>query len=491
MKRDYFKLLTGQNKKDVFGFSPIDDSIDRIFKASQTRYKLRLLGKGEREVWITEEERYVNFHILGAPGEGKSKFLEYEIRQDIDNGNGLCLLDPSDKGDTVKSVLDYCASIGYEKVILIDPSLSKEYGRIPCIAPLNPKSVDRSVDGVMEALEILFKADYAAMRRVRRYLSALLRVLARQGLTLNETQYFSDYHLDVQQRQAILKGDRDSHTIRNLFRSEYKFDTHFSSTVNILDVLWREPLKSILGNKEGIDFLRAVGDGWVILVNLSSYAMTDEQAELLGVIIISQIIQAVDVLVNSRRNTWKGRFYLYIDEAGFFATPQIKYILQKKRKSGLVMYLAHHDYLQFKGKEEVLSAIEGSARIKLMFNTPGHDDRMRMIKALGYGGNIPPSLASYANSDLPKQYAVIKKNKEAPVRIRIPNVEPVPQASKEYIDKILSQSFYKDVREYVPSRPQAENIKPAQSRTKNDRKADSKPRLSNGKNNFDKWKDVS
>src|SRR5258708_10246384 len=104
----------------------------------QSNYPLRLIGSSvEDEHYISEEQRSANFHILGAPGEGKSKFIEYNIRKDIDAGNDLCLLDPSEKGDTVQNVLKYCASIGYETVIVIDPSLP----RFPKLAPLNPKSV--------------------------------------------------------------------------------------------------------------------------------------------------------------------------------------------------------------------------------------------------------------------------------------------------------------------------------------------------------------
>ena len=435
------------------------DSVIKNYASSfLSEYSLLTLGKDTNgnEVKMSEEERYVNFHILGAPGEGKSKFLECHIRKDIDMGNGLCLLDPSDKGDTAHNILNYCASINHEKVILIDPATISKYKKIPCIAPLKAAHLNTSVDGVMEALAILFKGDYATMRRIRRYLSALLRIIARQGLTLKETRNFSSWHWDTNERNAILGDDRDSYTIGNLLRSEPRFEEKFSSTVNMLDVLWRDPLWEILGNSEGIDFKRAVADGWVILVNLSPYYLTDEQSELLGVIIISQIIQAVDILAN---NTWKGVFYLYIDEVGSFATPQIKTLLQKKRKSGLRLYLAHHDYAQFKGKEEVMSAIENSARIKLMFNTPGYDDRMKMIKALGYGGDIPPVMASYANSDLPKQHAILKKNKEPPVRIKIPDVKDAPKASEEYINKILSQSFYKDARSIPANNPSPQSRK--------------------------------
>jgi hypothetical protein len=306
----------------------------------------------------------------------------------------------------------------------------------------------------MEALEILFKADYSTMRRIRRYLSALLRILAHNNLTLKEAQYFSDYQRDVPERMAILGGDRDSSVIRSLFRSPHQFETQFLSTINMLDVLWQEPLASILGNTEGINFKRAVGDGWVILVNLSPYHLTEDEAELLGIMVLSQIIQAVDSLVN---NDWKGVFYLYIDEAGRFATPQIETLLSYKRKSGLRLYLAHHHFDQFEGKKKILSSIENNARIKLMFDTPSYDDRIKMIKALGYGGEIPPLMASYANQNIPKQHAVLRKNKETPMRIKIPDVPNVPNAPKKYIEELLDQPWYL-TREQIQDQINARSI---------------------------------
>jgi len=400
-----------------------------------------LLGKGGNgEAYVSEEERSANFHIIGAPGEGKSKFLEYNIRKDIDAGLGLCLLDPSEGGDTAQNILKYCASIGHEKVILIDPSLDK----FPKLAPLNPDAVKRSVAGVVEALGILFDVKSTSTPRIKRYLTALLRLLAKRKLTLAETKYFSDYYRDTAIRKDILGTDRDSSTIRNLFRSEHKFDTFFSSSINQLDSLWQEPLISMLSNKKGINFLEAVSKGWVILVNLSPYRLTEDESRLLGVLVISQIIQAVDVLVNKKPNAWKGVYYLYIDEAGRFATPQIDTLLSYKRKSGLRLVLAHHFNEQFEDKK-VFNSIVNNARIKLMFDTPNPENRLFAMKAMGYGGDITPTMAAFANQNLPKQYAILKKNKETPVRIRIPDV-PEVKISKEdfkaYVDNLLTAKWY-------------------------------------------------
>lgn len=445
---DWYKLEHGKSIDELERELPtLDGLIKKAVSGLKTGYDTRTLGYSDSgEEFITEEERYVNFHILGAPGEGKSKFLEYHIRRDIDLGNGLCLLDPSDKGDTARNVLNYCAKKNYKKVVWIDPETISKYGKIPAIAPLSAKSVKQSASGVMESLNILFDAKSTATPRIRHYLSALLRILAASNLTLRDTKYFSKYEKYKKHREAIyaLDGDPDDvETLREIFASPHLWREYFASSIHRIGDIWQEHLASILGNTEGINFKRVIGDGWVVLVNLSLYQLTKDESRLLGILILSQIVQAMDALVN---NNWQGIFYLYIDEVGSFVTPQIQEMLQQKRKSGLRMYLAHHDYLQFKGKEEIASAIEGSARIKLMFNVANYEDRMRMIKSLGYGGNIPHALAAYANSDLPKQYAVLKKNKESPVRIRIPDVEEVPAAPEEYIKEILSQSFYKDVR---------------------------------------------
>ena len=435
---DFFKIMHGKTVDDIAVIPSAESWVERTVKGLQSNYELRVLGNSDNgPVYLSEEERSANFHVLGAPGEGKSKFLEYNIRKDIDAGLGLCLLDPSEGGDTANNVLKYCASIGHEKVIIIDPSQA----RFPKLAPLNPKAVKRSVAGVVEALGILFEQKSTATPRIKRYLTALLRLLTSRGLTVAEARYFSDYYRDTAIRKDILGTDRDSSTIRNLFRSEHKFDTFFSSSINQLDSLWQEPLISMLGNKEGINFIEAVSKGWVILVNLSPYRLTEDEARLLGVLVISQIIQAVDVLVN--RN-WKGTYYLYIDEAGRFATPQIDTLLSFKRKSGLRLVLAHHFNEQFEDRK-VFNSIVNNARIKLMFDTPNPENRLYAMKAMGYGGDITPSMASFANQNLPKQYAILKKNKETPIRIRIPDVPEVKISNedlKAYVDNLLKSPWY-------------------------------------------------
>ena len=446
--RDYFKLFTGKSWDEAVTrkVPTADETLNKIWISAKSKYKPRLLGVGEEEVLISEEERQANYHIIGQPRQGKSKLIEDNIRKDIDLGNGLCLLDPSDNGDTSKKILAYCALKGVEKVIYIDPEKCLKLNRIPTLQPLKPYPyINQSVDSVIEALNSVYGvAKQTDNPQIGRNLEALLTVLGNQNLTLNETKHFFAYRdwRDL----PFLKDDEDSQIIKSAFRTAETFDKKFLYTAGRLNILRKEPISLMVGANTGIDFVKMISEGWVILVNLyPQKSFTINQARLLGILLISEIIHAIDVLFHAEpEGKIKKVFYLYMDEAARFATPQIKNILDYKGKTGLRFIIAHHGFSQFKDRD-VLESIKGGCRIKMMFNISNYRDRLEMVEDLGYGGDIPPILAAYANQNIPKQTMIIKKDKETPVRIRVPDVPDV-KISKEkvdsYIEKILSNKWY-------------------------------------------------
>jgi len=52
---------------------------------------------------IREEDRKIHFYVVGASGTGKSKFLEFLIRQDVEKGNGFGVIDPH--GDLIEDII--------------------------------------------------------------------------------------------------------------------------------------------------------------------------------------------------------------------------------------------------------------------------------------------------------------------------------------------------------------------------------------------------
>lgn len=444
-ERDYFKQITGKSLKEATRIPSLQETLSKQSSELTSKYEARLLGYAEPSVFITEEERIVNFHIIGAPAEGKSKFLAYNIIEDIKLGNGLCLLDPTSNGGTVNDILRYCASVGYEKVCLIDHRTLYKFQKLACIQPLKGREINQkiypdeaSIDGVMEAVKIIFGlSKLTDTPRMTRRLETLFRVLIRNRATLYETKYFARFNNEL--REQFLANDEDSLVIAENFRSQTAYENYFSSSVNALKIFWKEPLSLMLAANTGIDFQKMIREGWVILVNLcpgGNFNLIDSQ--LLGVLIISQLLQAADRLTEGG---WKGRYYLYVDEAGRFATPQIDDILAHRRHIGLSLILAHQFYEQFEDKR-VLESISQNTGVKVMFNVREPVDRLKMMKSLNYGGEITPEMASFANSDLPKQYAILKKNKQTPIRVRTPDVS-IPEIDLDnYIESLLHQPWY-------------------------------------------------
>src|SRR5438874_13572101 len=57
----------------------------------------------EKTFGIKRSDRRAHMYVIGKTGSGKSTLLETMMRQDIENGEGLALLDPH--GDLVEKVL--------------------------------------------------------------------------------------------------------------------------------------------------------------------------------------------------------------------------------------------------------------------------------------------------------------------------------------------------------------------------------------------------
>ena len=77
---------------------------------------------------IARDDRATHLYVIGASGLGKTKFLEFLIQQDIDQGNGFGVIDPH--GDLIEDIKGFLACYYdyngnediFDRVILIDPT---------------------------------------------------------------------------------------------------------------------------------------------------------------------------------------------------------------------------------------------------------------------------------------------------------------------------------------------------------------------------------
>ncbi len=158
-KIDFFQLQTGKKLSDLPKPPTLEETVTKRFKELRSKYPLRSLGVGvEGQVLISEEEREDHVHILGTTGVGKSRFIEHLIREDIRRGNGVCLLDPTDRAETVYNILKFCIKEGHKKICLIDPHTQ----RLSAVQPFHPQHKQATVANVMDTIRILFGSKDAA-----------------------------------------------------------------------------------------------------------------------------------------------------------------------------------------------------------------------------------------------------------------------------------------------------------------------------------------
>jgi len=363
-------------------------------------------------------------------------------------------------------VLAYCAKKKHKKVLVIDPHHRYLYNKI---APINPlgKYKEASIANLQDTFRVLFNVrDAAETARIQRYLTAIISVLWNAKATLADSLYFTEPGY-IYQRVKILEqsdeSDRHRLALEEVFKSRAMYLNELQSTVRRLEPLFHPTLSTMLSHTEGIDFARLIADRWVILVNLySGFGFEPIHTRLLGTLIINEIISAIDRL---RSGSWRGVYYLYLDEAGRYANRNLADLLAYKRKSGLRVVLAHQYWRQFEDPH-ISDAVKQLCKIKVAFFQPDAQERMETVRAM-YGGELKDRDVSYALSNLRKQHCVIKKPKQAPMLVRVPDVPDIQVNLKPYLEEIYKNPIYKS----DDARPTHYNSKSPRTRKADDRTA--------------------
>lgn len=465
--RDWFRTYTGKSKAEAFQRPSAQSSIDQYVARVKSKFPLIPLGwSDEGEVTISQEDRASHMHILGATQEGKSKFIELLVRDDIKNGYGACVIDPSRGGATVYKILKHCASIRYDKVCLIDPSDFHETGRIPAIQPLRDGIPESVINGnLMDVTRVLWSADeFSKNPRIQRYLPAVIQALVANKLTLAEIKYWlSNVDYWDERERMLAHPDIDSlnrNHLKGAFKNTFTYE-HFQSTVNRLNPFNDPVLRLVFGSRKtwggekndanwGIPWSKLITEGWLILVNADPTDVwgydNPVPQRLLATLVISELVYTISRLL---KRGWQGAYYLYIDEVGYYSTRKLEGLLNYHAKTGLRLVMAHQHFDQIEDTK-VLAAIRTNAKNKVLFHTPNSVDRETMMRDMGYGGDLPDRQVSYILQKLNKGEAAVSVGKKNPRIVRIKRIDDAEVSREEltsFKEQVYSQEWYYPAKE--------------------------------------------
>lgn len=305
------------------------------------------------------------------------------VRQDILNGEGVCLIDPH--GHLFENIVQWCETAGiqdWRNVLVLDPSVDGiAFGFNPLdftryLDTTTQLTRDFCIDAVITAIAQAWREnDPSRTPQLRRCLYCLLYPLIENELTLLE---YRDILLQTDEGKAVRKyiaqrtGDEYIEAEWESFnvRAGGSFEDVWGSTRNRLFEFIKTPIiRNIVGQQgRTIDFYKLMNERWVVLVNLSGGGgkLSPDNARLLGALLVNDMFLAARA--RSEKEGREKPFHCYIDECAQFLNREVGTVLTEGRKFGLHLCLAHQDISQLRDEGEVVrKAVLGSARTKIVF----------------------------------------------------------------------------------------------------------------------------
>jgi hypothetical protein len=316
-------------------------------------------------------DRGRHVYILGQTGTGKSGALELLTLSDIYYDQGFAVIDPH--GDYAQHVLSFIPQDRLDDVVYFNPAdTSYPIG-------FNPLEIsDPSLKGhisseLVGVLKRLFADSWGPrLEYILRY--SLLALLDFPNSTmLDITRLLTDKKFRAHVITYI-----DDPVVKNFWVTEFaswndKFAAEAVAPVlNKVGAFTANPMiRNIIGQPKSTFNLRKIMDeGKILVVNLSRGLMGEDNAGILGAMMVTKIQLAAmgraDMPMSERRP-----FYLYVDEFQNFATDSFATILSEARKYGLNLTVANQ-YISQMG-EPVRDAVFGNVGTIVCFRISPDD----------------------------------------------------------------------------------------------------------------------
>ena len=344
-----------------------------------------LLGENDHagqtvEVRLSAEQRTRHCHIIGASGTGKSTLLFNLIQQDIENGEGVAVLDPH--GDLIDRILGIIPPDRIGDVVLVDPSDESHsigFNILSAHSNLEKNLLASDLIAVFQRLSTSWGDQMNSVLQ-----NAILAFLEsdRRG-TIADLRRFL---IEPAFRNEFLKSVKDSEIVYYWQKSF----PHLSGNKSIGSILTRldtflaqKPIRHMVSQPENkLDFAQIMDTGKIFLAKLPEGLLGRENSCLLGTLLISKF-QQIAMSRQAQQITARRDFWLYIDEFANFITPTMAEILSGARKYRIGLTLAHHELHQLQRSPEVASAVMAHPYTRIVFRV-GDDDAKKLAEGFSY-----------------------------------------------------------------------------------------------------------
>ena len=343
-----------------------------------------LLGENEfrgvkKEIYMTPLDRLRHFYIIGQTGTGKTTLLKNMIVQDIEEGAGVCMIDPH--GTDIMDVLSAIPPERMDDVIYFDPANQSHVMGLNMLEYDSrfPEQKTFVVNELFSIFQKLYGANPESMGPMfeQYFRNATLLVLEdpASGSTLLD---ISRVMADSSYRALKLSRTKNP-VVKQFWTSiatkaggEAALENIVPYIVSKFDVFTaNDYMRPIIGQQQSsFNFRDIMDQKKILLVNLSKGRLGEINANLIGMIIVGKILMAALSRVDDLTMSYPP-FYLYIDEFQNVTTDSIASILSEARKYKLGLTVAHQFIAQI--DEKIRDAVFGNVGSMAAFRVGPED----------------------------------------------------------------------------------------------------------------------
>jgi len=333
-----------------------------------------------------------HMYVVGASGQGKSKFLQHVLFELTTKGHGCGVFDPH--SDLASDLLAQLASYpskkawlsqpqNYRRVLYLDPS--REDYVVPCnILRSSFCSPYEIAENVVEAFRRVWPDSLSEAPRFAQILRNAVLVLIANELTLLELEsLLTNKAFRMRMLQRVSDPQVASFFTQQFDRWNSREQPIFISPVlnKVSAFLFKPQVRLMLGAKENkLDFRAIIDNGTVLIVNLGIFK-DEETQRLLGSLFLTSLEQAAFSRSNIQPSV-RRPFFCMLDEFPLFCSRDstaLARILSECRKYRLHLGLAHQTITQLPN-ERIQGALE-NAKLKIVFGT-GRQTAESIVKEL-------------------------------------------------------------------------------------------------------------
>jgi len=403
----------------------------------------------EVKIPIAVRDRHI--YVVGKSGTGKSTLLYNCIRQDIEQGFGVAVIDPH--GDLTDDVLHSIPEHRIKDTIYFN---AKDTAHPIGLNVLNAKTEDEIgilADDLLVTFRRLSESWGERMENILRYsFHSLLRYPGATLLDLKTILQRSDF------RERIVASLKHP-ALTDFWQYEYSNYPKDAAQpiLNRMSKFTLSPtLSAILGQTESrLNFFEIIQGRKILLVKIAKGEIGEDTAHLLGSLLVSQFQLAVMRRAALPKED-RAPYFLYVDEFQNFTTSAFEKILSEARKYKLCLTLAHQYISQL--DEKTKNAILANVGTILMFQSYPAD---------AYA--LKPELGQYEPTDVTnlsteRHEALCKPATQSKDTFKFTTLAPRPRG-KDYAQTIIEQtqqsySRIQTVGQTQPSQPEVHTQPP-------------------------------